>query len=226
MPSFYTDPDIQGAFLQGLLTTLQLTALASILALAVGFLMAFARITPLKPLRTVAAVYVSVFRNTPLLIQLFFYYRGLQSIGLMLSPFTCGVLALSLYTGAYLTEVFRAGMLAIPREQSDAGLSLGLGRFQVYRMILLPQAFRVALPALGNQMISLMKNSSLVAFITVSELFFVVYKGAVDHFLPMEYFIEGALLYLLLSLSISWLIRLIESLMALPGTNAGEVAYG
>lgn len=226
MSAFYTDPDIQRAFLDGLLTTLHLSALSSVFALAVGFLMAFARITPLWPFRAMAAVYVSVFRNTPLLIQLFLYYRGLQSVGLMLSPLTCGILALSLYTGAYLTEVFRAGMLSVPREQTDAGLSLGLGRFQVYRMILLPQAFRVALPAIGNQMISLMKNSSLVAFITVSDLFFVVYKGAVDHFLPMEYFIEGALLYLLLSLAISGLIRLIEALTALPSAATTEAAYG
>lgn len=228
MLEFFTDASVQRAFLNGLLTTIRISLISSGFALVIGFLMAFARITPIAPLRIVAAVYVSIFRNTPLLIQLFFYYRGLQSVGIMLSPFTCGVLALSLYTGAYLTEVFRSGLQAVPKEQTDAGLSLGLDRFQVYRMILVPQAFRIALPAIGNQMISLMKNSSLVAFITVTDLFFVVYKGAVDHFLPMEYFIEGAALYLLLALTISAIIRLIERLVAIPASKTEEAApsYG
>lgn len=216
MEPFLTDWSIQQTFLEGLLTTLRLSGLAAILALTLGFTMAFAKVSRRAWLKWPATIYVELFRNTPLLIQLYIYYRGLQSIGLMLSAETCGVLALSLYTGAYLTEVFRSGLLAIPREQSEAGTSLGLSQFNVYRLILIPQAIRLILPAIGNQLISLVKNSSLVAFITVSDLFLVIYKGAVDHFQPVEYFMEGAAIYLGVSLLISGLVKLVEHQLAQP----------
>lgn len=238
METFLSDWNIQQAFLEGLLTTLRLSSMSAVLALTLGFCMAFAKVS-LKPwLNWPATVYVELFRNTPLLIQLYLYYRGLQSLGLILSPETCGILALSLYTGAYLTEVFRSGLLAIPVQQTEAGLSLGLNRFKVYWFILLPQAFRLILPAIGNQLISLVKNSSLVAFITVNDLFLVIYKGAVDHFQPVEYFVEGAAIYLGVSLAISGGIRLLEALTAQrkpsaslplkpPGPNAQEAkGYG
>ena len=225
MWAFLTDPAVQRPFLDGLLVTLELSATAAVFALLLGWLAAFCRISSIAPLRLFGAGYVSVFRNTPLLIQLYFYYRGLQSIGIVLDPFVCGVLALSLYSGAYLAEVFRAGLLSIPREQTDAGLALGLSRFRVFRMILVPQAFRIVLPEVGNQMISLVKNSSLVAFITVSDLFFIIYKGAVDAFQPVEYFVEGALIYLTISLCISGVIRLLERWVSIPG-QTGEPNYG
>jgi polar amino acid transport system permease protein len=221
-PDFLTDWVIQRDFLEGLLTTLRLSTISAMLALSIGFLMAFARISHARWLSGVATGYVELFRNTPLLIQLYLYYRGLQSIGIALAPETCGILALSLYSGAYLTEVFRSGLLAIPTQQTEAGLSLGLSRFKVYWLILIPQAFRLILPAIGNQLISLVKNSSLVAFITVSDLFMVIYKGAVDHFLPIEYFVEGALLYLTVSLGISAFMRLVEHWTAWPSAQAGH----
>lgn len=162
----------------------------------------------------------------------------------MLPPELCGILALAFYTGAYLTEVFRAGLLAIPKEQTEAALALGLPSCVIYRQILLPQAIRIVLPAIGNQLISLVKNSSLVAFITVNDLFLVIYKGAVDHFQPVEYFLEGAALYLSISLSIAGVIQLLEHtvfpnpsqrknttpphtpLPPAPPTNPGGAIYG
>lgn len=214
METFLTDWSIQQTFWEGLLTTLRLSAVAALVALALGFVMAFAKVSRRVWLKWPATAYVELFRNTPLLIQLYIYYRGLQSVGLTLTPETCGVMALSFYTGAYLTEVFRSGLLAIPPEQREAGISLGLSQFTVYRLILIPQAVRLILPAIGNQMISLVKNSSLVAFITVSDLFLVIYKGAVDNFQPVEYFLEGAALYLTVSLAISGGIRLLEHWLA------------
>lgn len=216
IPAFLTDWVVQRDFLEGLLTTLRLSAISATFAMIIGFLMAFARMSQTRWISGPATGYVELFRNTPLLIQLYIYYRGLESVGIILSPETCGILALSLYSGTYLTEVFRSGLLAIPAQQTEAGLSLGLSRFKVYWLILIPQAFRLILPAIGNQLISLVKNSSLVAFITVSDLFMVIYKGAVDHFLPINYFVEGALLYLTISLGISGLVRLIEHCAALP----------
>jgi His/Glu/Gln/Arg/opine family amino acid ABC transporter permease subunit len=216
LEQFLTDWSVQQAFLEGLLTTLKLSAMAAALALTLGFVMAFARVSEQGWLKWPAGVYVELFRNTPLLIQLYLYYRGLQSVGISLSPELCGVLALSLYTGAYLTEVLRSGLLAIPQPQSEAGLSLGLSRFNVYRLILVPQALRLILPAIGNQLISLVKNSSLVAFITVNELFLVIYKGAVDQFKPVEYFLEGAALYMSVSLALSLGVKLIEKALSKP----------
>lgn len=210
MDHFLLDWNVQQAFWSGLTTTLRISAIATIIALTLGFVMAFARVSEQGWLKWPAGVYVELFRNTPLLIQLYIYYRGLQSAGITLTPETCGILALSLYTGAYLTEVFRSGLLAIPQTQTEAGISLGLSRFNVYRLILIPQALRLVLPAIGNQVISLVKNSSLVAFITVNDLFMVIYKGAVDQFRPLEYFLEGAALYLTVSLTISGIVKLIE----------------
>jgi polar amino acid transport system permease protein len=166
-------------------------------------------------LQKLATAYVELFRNTPLLIQLYLYYRGLQSIGITLEPEVCGILALSLYTGAYLTEVFRSGIQSIPSQQMDGALALGLNRIQAYLQVLLPQSLRIILPPLGNQLISLTKNSSLVAFITVQDLFLVVYKGAVDEFRPAPYFLEGALIYMSIALFISAVIWIIEQ--CLPG---------
>lgn len=225
MLEFLADETVQQRFLTGFLVTIKLSGLAATCALMLGWLIAFCRVSTVPALKGFGAAYVSIFRNTPLLIQLFFYYRGLQSIGIVLPPFTCGVLALSLYSGAYLAEVFRSGLLSIPQEQTDAGLALGLSRLRVFGMILVPQAFRIVLPAVSNQLISLVKNSSLVAFITVEELFYQIYKGAVDAFLPVEYFVEGALIYLAISLGISGVMRLIEHWMVIPG-QGGEPAYG
>lgn len=221
MLDFLIDRDVQESFLQGLRTTLRITSVSAVFSLIIGFILAFARVSASRWLCWPAAAYVETFRNTPLLIQLYIFYRGLQSLGVILAPETCGVLALSLYTGAYLTEVFRSGLLAIPREQTDAGLSLGFSRFSVYRMILIPQAIRMILPSVGNQLVSLAKNSSLVAFITVNDLFYVVYKGAVDYFMPLEYFLEGALLYLTVSLAISGIVRAVETMISRPVAGYG-----
>jgi polar amino acid transport system permease protein len=226
LDQFLTDWSVQQAFWEGLLTTLQLSAMAAVIALTLGFVMAFARVSEQGWLKWPTGIYVELFRNTPLLIQLYLYYRGLQSVGFSLSPETCGVLALSLYTGAYLTEVFRSGLLAIPQQQSEAGLSLGLSRFNVYRLILIPQALRLILPAIGNQLISLVKNSSLVAFITVSDLFLVIYKGAVDQFKPLEYFLEGAALYISVSLTLSLGIKLIERVLWKAHVNPSALGAG
>ncbi len=219
---FLLNPDVQSNFLSGLTMTLRISVISGVLALLIGLFLAFASQYHNPWLQKPAHIYKEVIRNTPLLIQLYIFYRGLQSIGLTLDPELCGILALSLYTGAYLSEVFRSGLLAIPQQQTDAGLSLGLNRLQVFVRILLPQATRIALPAVGNQLISLMKNSSLVAFITVQDLFYVIYKGAVDEFQPMEYFIEGALIYLGLSLTISGVIHGVEWFLKRPGQTHRE----
>ncbi len=212
------DTVLRDDFLEAIWTTIYISSLSSLLAMLIGFLMAFASMTSVSVfgvrfLQWVSRIYVEVFRNTPLLIQLYLYYRGLQSLGIILEPVTCGILGLSLYTGAYLTEVFRSGLLAVPHHQLDAGLALGLGRFRVYFLILIPQAVRIILPALTNQWINLMKNSSLVAFITVSDIFYMVYVGAVQDFKPLKFFIIGAALYVTLTLVIATVVQILDWLL-------------
>ena len=229
LDNFLLNPEIQGRFLDGLLVTLWISALSALLAVILGCMAAYLRMSAVKPLRVLGTAYVELFRNTPLLIQLYVFYRGLSSVGVMLPPELCGILALGLYAGAYVTEVFRSGLLALPKEQLDAGLALGLSRWEVYTRILLPQAVRVILPPLGNQFVNIAKNSSLVAFITVSDLFHVVYKGAVDEFRPIEFFVEGMALYLAVSLTISGMVHAVDAGMNRKRRQSGlkeAQAYG
>jgi polar amino acid transport system permease protein len=197
MISFW--PTDWSGLLAGWVQTLWLVLLASVLALVWGALCAYLkRYGSGRGGRLAAwlvAGYVSVFRNTPLLIQLYFFYRGLHSAGVLLSPTACGVLGLSLYNGAYLVEIFRAGLDAVPPQQRDAALSLGLSPWTVAWRIQFPQFVHAVLPAVTNQVCSLAKQSSLLAFITVDELFSKIYQGAVDRFEPLPYFFAGAVLY-------------------------------
>jgi polar amino acid transport system permease protein len=194
---------VRQAFLSGLLMTLWISALSAVLALGIGLVMSFGRLSPNRWVRGAVSVYVEGFRNTPLLLQLYALYRGLPELGITLSPEMCGILGLGLYTGAYVTEIFRTGLVAIPPTQQESGLALGMSRFAVFWMILLPQAIRLVLPPLTSQLISMVKNSSLLFYITVEELFQVVYRGAVDQFQPLEYFIVGAVIYMALAWTLS-----------------------
>lgn len=208
-------PDILSKFLSGLCITLKISFLSIVGSVLIGLIGAFLQAFPILRLNRLVECYIQLFRNMPLLIQLYFYYRGLQCIGILLSPEQCGILALTLYTGAYLIETFRAGISSIPLQQREAAKSLGFSNLQTYALILLPQACRMILPPLGNLLISLVKNSSLVAFISVEDLFYVVYKGAVDDFRPMEFFLTGLMLYGGITLLISALIHGLETLVKL-----------
>ena len=211
--SFWLDPHLWSHVWKSLQVTITLSAWASFFAVVLGFVCSFLSFFGGPLLKRLVQLYVTLFRNTPLLIQLYLYYRGFQSVGIALSPELCGIIALSLYTGAYLCEVFRAGFEALPAQQSEAALSLGLNRWQSYSLILLPQASKLFLPSLANYLISLVKNSSLVAFISVSDLFYLVYTGAVDQFRPIEFFVIGSILYGSLSLLISLTINGVEWLL-------------
>src|SRR5215217_3773061 len=144
--------------LEGYRTTVVVSVLAMLLSLALGIVVAGMRTSPLAPLRWLATAYVEVFRNTPLLIQLYFYFFGLTRLGLRLSAFEAGVAALGIYTGAYVAEVVRSGVLAVDRGQTDAARALGLTGPQALRFVVFPQAVRTVLPPLGNLGIALIKN--------------------------------------------------------------------
>ena len=152
------------------MVTLELSIVALSVSMLIGIAMAYARLSSHRMVSGAASAYVEFVRNIPLLLIMFFIYFGLPAFQVTLTERLSAVLALSLYSGAYMTEIFRAGILAVGHGQVEAGQALGLTGFQISRAVVLPQAFRVVLPSLGNQFISLIKDSSLAVAISVREL--------------------------------------------------------
>ena len=185
-------------FLKGVFLTVEISFFAIIIGLCIGILAAVARTSRFKILNLIAAAYVEVFRNTPLLIQIFIIFFGLPSIGIKLSPYISGLTALVLYVGAYNTEVIRAGLEAIPRGQTEAAKSIGLTGVQTFLYIILPQTFRISLPALGNNWVALVKNSSLVSVIGMVELTWVALDLNALTFRSFELFGAATIFYLIL----------------------------
>ena len=176
-------------------------ALASMLGgLLIGFPVAVLRILPYRLLRWPATVYVSLFRGTPLLVQMFVIYYGLPSVGIEFTPVTAGILALSLNAGAFLSESLRGAIGAVSQGQWSASYSLGLGYWATLRHVVLPQALRIAVPAMSNTLISLIKDTSLVSVITMTELMLSTKEVIATTFRPLPLYLAAALIYWALSL--------------------------
>jgi cystine transport system permease protein len=181
-------------------TTLAFAVASMAGGLVLGFPTAVLRVAPWAPLRWPAALYVSAFRGTPLLVQLFVIYYGLPGIGIAFTPVTAGILALSLNAGAYLSESLRGAILGVGRGQWNAGFSLGLTYPQTLGLVILPQALRTAVPAMSNTLISLIKDTALVSVITVSELMLATKELIAVTFRPLPLYVAAAGVYWLLSL--------------------------
>jgi cystine transport system permease protein len=186
--------------LRGAGTTLLLAVAAMLGGLALGLPAALMRVSPWAPLRWPAALYVSAFRGTPLLVQLFVVYYGLPSIGIEFTPLMAGVLTLSLNAGAYLSESLRGAINAVALGQWRAAYSLGLGWAQTLRHVVLPQALRMAVPSMSNTLISLIKDTSLVSVITMTELMLVTKELISVTFRPLPLYAAAAIIYWILSL--------------------------
>lgn len=156
--------------LRGVANTLLLGVVSFVLGSSLGALIALARISGLQLLRGAAIVYVSIFRGTPLLIQILLIYFGLPQIGIRLEPVPSAILALTLFSAAYLSENFRGGILGVDTGQWEAADSMGLPYWRTFRRIVFPQAIRIATPAVGSRFIALMKDTSLASVVTVVEL--------------------------------------------------------
>jgi cystine transport system permease protein len=180
--------------------TLLFAVAAMVGGLVLGFPTAVMRISPWAALRWPASLYVSVMRGTPLLVQLFVIYYGLPSVGIEFTPVTAGVLALSLNAGAYLSESLRGAIHSIGQGQWRASLSLGLTYGQSLRFVVLPQALRVAVPSMSNTLISLIKDTSLVSVITMTELMLATKEVIATTFRPLPLYIAAAVIYWILSL--------------------------
>lgn len=186
-------------------------ALASMVGgLALGFPVAVMRMSPYAWLRWPATLYVSVMRGTPLLVQIFVIYYGLPSIGIEFTPITAGVLALSLNAGAYLSESLRGAIDSIGVGQWRASFSLGMGYWQTLGHIVLPQALRVAVPSMSNTLISLIKDTSLVSVITMTELMLTTKEVIATTFRPLPLYIAAAAIYWCMSLAFEALQRRAE----------------
>ncbi|WP_026564652.1 amino acid ABC transporter permease [Bacillus sp. UNC41MFS5] len=189
----------------GIQFTIPLTIITFILGLILAFFIALARLSNLKGLNVVAKFYVWIFRGTPLLVQIFILFYGLPSMGITLDPFPAAVIAFTLNKGAYSSEIIRAAILSIPKGQWEAAYSIGMTKSQAMRRIIIPQAIRVSLPPLGNSFISLVKDTSLAATITVTELFQKGQQIAAATYEPLWIYIEVAFIYLIFSTVLSYI---------------------
>ncbi|WP_371868107.1 amino acid ABC transporter permease [Pseudoduganella rivuli] len=187
--------------------------------LLIGFPVAVLRILPWRLLSWPAAIYVSLMRGTPLLVQLFVIYYGLPGIGIEFTPVTAGILALSLNAGAYLSESLRGAIASVARGQWWASYSLGLGYRDTLVHVVMPQALRVAVPAMSNSLISLIKDTSLVSVITMTELMLSTKEVIATTFQPLPLYMAAAAIYWVMSLAFEALQRQAERRLNRPHTR-------
>jgi polar amino acid transport system permease protein len=215
--------------LQGLLTTIQISALAWLLAVALGILSGALRTVAVSPLRWAAAGYVEFFRNVPLLVWMFFWYFGVppllpRAIQDWLfdhgAEFWAGMFALGVYHGARFSEVIRSGIQSIPRTQFEASLAIGLTTYQAYRLIIIPVALRLIVPPATSESLNLLKNSSVALTISVAELTFQTRQIETYTARAIEALTAGTLIYLALCLSIATVMARLERQYAIPGLIA------
>ena len=199
---------------RGVLTTIALAACAIIGATVLALLSALARLSRSAPLSSLAGLYISLFRGTPLFLQMFIVYFGLAQVGLVFNGFTAAVLVLCLNYGAYMSEIFRAGIQAVSRGQAEASAALGMTPAQTMRRIVLPQALRIITPDIGNQFIAMQKDTSLASAITVTELAGRARQAGSPNNRFFEALIVAAAWYWLLTLIFSFCQELLERRMA------------
>ncbi len=201
----------------GLVFTIPLTLITFVLGLLLGLVTAVTRLFGPKPLVAVARFYVWVIRGTPLLVQLFVIFYGLPSMGILLDAFPAAIIGFTLNVGAYSSEIIRAVISSVPKGQWEAAYSIGMNWRQAMSRTILPQAARVAVPPLSNTFISLVKDTSLAAAITVPELFQAAQRIVATTYEPLILYIEAAIIYLVLSTFLSTLQGYLERRFARSG---------
>jgi len=196
--------------------TIKITFFSFAFALTLGLLIAVARLSKRRVLNIPAKIYIDIVRGVPLLVQIFFIYFGLGKL-LNLERFVAGIVAISICYAAYLAEVLRAGIQAIPRGQTEAALSLGLTRFQLWRYIIIPQTLRLIAPPLVNDFISCLKDSSLVSIIGLRELTRAGTEYYSQHFVDFQTWLLVGLIYLSITLSLTRFSSYLERKYRIPG---------
>ena len=183
--------------LPGLTMTIPLTAISFALALVIAIAAALVQFANLQGLKHLARFYIWVIRGTPLLVQLFVIFYGLPSLGVVIDPFPAAVIVFSINEGAYCAETIRAALESVPAGQMEAGYCAGMSYLQIIRRIVLPQAMRTAFPPLSNSLIGMVKDTSLAANITVTEMFMVTQRIVARTYEPLALYIEVGIVYLI-----------------------------
>ena len=199
--------------LPGLTMTIPLTAISFALAMVIAIAVALVQFANIRVLKQIARFYVWVVRGTPLLVQLFVVFYGLPNVGILIDPFPAAVLVFSLNEGAYCSETVRAALESVPPGQMEAGQCVGMSYLQVMRRIILPQALRIAFPSLSNSLIAMVKDTSLAANITVTEMFMVTQRIVARTYEPLALYIEVGKVYLIFCTVLTKVQRLVEKHM-------------
>lgn len=186
-------------FFEGCLVTLEISLYALLLGMIFGIFGALCRISSNRFLSGIAFIYVWIIRGTPVMVQLFILYFGLPQLGFKLSSMTAGVVGLAINTGAYITEIIRAGIQAVDNGQMEAALSLGMKRYQAMIRIIGPQAIKICIPPLVNQFIMTLKNSSIASLVTITELFRTGEQLIYTTFRSFEVYTVIAVFYLIMN---------------------------
>jgi len=207
-----------------LLFTVPLTLLSFVFGLAVGFGAALVRLFAPAPFAMLIRFYVWIIRGTPLLVQLFLIFYGLPSVGITLDAFPAALIGFTLNVGAYTSEIIRATLISVPKGQWEASFSIGMTWTQAMRRIIVPQAGRVAVPPLSNTFISLVKDTSLAAAITVPELFRAGQRIVATTYEPLILYVEVALIYLAVSSLLSMLQARLEKRLSRYGGFMGAAS--
>ena len=193
--------------LPGLRMTLPLTVIAFSLAMVIATVVALVQFAHVRVLTPIARFYIWVIRGTPLLVQLFVVFYGLPNLGVTLNAFPAAVLVFSINEGAYCAETLRGALESVPAGQIEAGYCVGMSYIQIMRRVVLPQALRAAFPPLSNSLISMVKDTSLAANITVMEMFMATQRIVARTYEPLALYLEVALIYLMFSTLLTWLQR-------------------
>jgi len=201
-------------YLDGFKVTLLVSFIALIGSFVLGTVLAVFRIAPIKLLNWIGTVYVEFVRNIPLLIIAFFLFVGLPSIGIRLDGMIAGTIALIVYTSAFIAEAIRAGIMSVPKGQMEAARSSGLTYIQTMRYVILPQAIKIVIPPLGNQFINLVKNSSILSVLAVSELMYQADLISLRTFVVFDVYIFVAVFYLIITLPLSYGVNAFEKRLA------------
>ena len=201
-------------YLEGFKNTIFASLIGLVGSFVIGVIVAVMRIAPIKPLNWIGTAYVEFIRNIPLLIIAFFFYVGLPSMGVTLTGFVAGTIALSIYTASFIAEAMRAGIQSVPKGQMEAARSSGLSYLQAMKTIILPQAIKIVIPPIGNQFINLVKNSSILGMIAGLDLMYFGDIVSSQTFVTFDVYIFVGLLYLVLTIPLSLGVGYLEKRLA------------
>lgn len=196
--------------MQGILTTIEISVLAILLAAVLGGIVGLGYLSENRIIKTIAAVYIKIFRCTPFMVQIYIVYYGLPGLGIKMPAFWTGMIVLGMYTAAYVAVILESGIRSLPKGQNEAAIAMGMPYFMRLRRILLPQTLSMIIPPLTGQFIQTVKDSSILSIITVSELTMMTKEAIGVTFSPIQVYLCTAVFYWVLNLVIEYISKWIE----------------